>query len=131
MRLLLILLALSAPVTAAELELGAWTTHLISEQVNNDNRLMGVEWRGIEAATFINSFDDRSYALGYRFTAPGPFSVSVGLIDGYGENSKFFPITHSEVVAYVSLNATVPLSDHVAVRARVMGEVVMVSGVLY
>ena len=130
MRIMLLMLAMCGSLAAAELELGAYTTHMISDHVNNDNRLIGVEWRGIEAATFINSFNDRSYALGYRINAPGPFSVSVGAIEGYGENSKFFPITHSAVVAYLSVNLTVPLSDHVALRGRVMGEVVMVSGVL-
>ena len=124
------IILISIPASALELELGAYTHHLFPEDVNNDNRLVGLEWHSIEVATFANSFHDRSFALGYRFNGPGPLSVSVGAIHGYGSNSKVFPVTVGNVVAYSSFNVTVPVTDHFAVRGRVMGEVVMVSGVV-
>lgn len=128
----IILGVLNKDAQAAELELGAWTTHMISDNntINNDNRLVGVSYKGFEAATFINSFEDRSFALGYRIELPSIFSVSMGIIEGYGENSKHFPVRQSHTVFYASANATVEVMDHFAVRGRVMGEVFMMSGVV-
>jgi hypothetical protein len=79
--------------------IGMWSTHLddIGEGLS-PNYLIGVAWRGYFGATFINSFGDRSIAVGLqRSFSPGrdaPVSAAlgyrIGLITGYDE--RFFGI---------------------------------------
>jgi len=71
---------------------GMWTTHLKRDVVALDNNwVIGASYRGLFAATFLNSFGRRAYTAGIQrtlFTAePRPFGASigyrVGLVSGY------------------------------------------------
>jgi hypothetical protein len=78
---------------------GMWSTHLddIGEGLSS-NYLIGLAWRGYFGVTFINSFGDRSFAVGLqRSFSPGrdrPVTAALGyragLITGYDE--RFFGI---------------------------------------
>lgn len=129
-RVLALMVVLCGSVVAdkgVEVEIGAFTHHWISEDVNNDTELVGVYYRGFELGTMRNSFGDRSFIAGYRFELRHGFSVSVGGIYGYGENSKVYAIRFDEVVMYPSINYTHHLTDHLSIRARQMAEVSLVS----
>lgn len=129
MRIILILLMLSC-ANAEELEIGLVTHHWVTKGMNEDNRLVGVHYKGIEAASFINSFGDQSYLLGGRIDLPYNFSLSGGFIDGYGSNSKWFPVRIDDTVVYGSINYTLPVTEHVGVRFRQMGKLGMISLVI-
>lgn len=111
-------IAISMATQAAELEFGLITHHWKTRGLNENNHLVGVEWRGVEASTFVNSYEDRSYSLGYRFEIGLGWSVSVGAIHGYGENAKWFPIRAREMVFYPMINYTASISDHFSFRFR-------------
>lgn len=74
--------------------LGMWTVHFrdLGRGIEN-NWLVGVSWRGIYAATFINTFGDRAYSAGYQGIlarwSPGVIALGlgyrVGFITGYDE----------------------------------------------
>jgi hypothetical protein len=71
---------------------GMWTTHLNRDVVALDNNwVIGVSYRGVFAATFLNSFGRRAYTAGIQrtlfATEPRPFGASlgyrIGLVSGY------------------------------------------------
>jgi hypothetical protein len=71
-----------------------WTVHFRDwDRGVENNWLVGASWRGIYAATFINTFGDRAYAAGYQGMLlrwdPGVIAVGlgyrVGLVTGYDE----------------------------------------------
>lgn len=78
---------------ASRLYVGMWTTHLRDVRRGLDsNALIGLALKGYYGATFINSFGDRSFALGIEriwIRGEGSFSVSLGyragLVAGYDE----------------------------------------------
>lgn len=48
---------------------GMWTRHLLpgsNKRLSNVNRLIGFNYKGVFAATFLNSHKDRSYTLGLQ-----------------------------------------------------------------
>jgi hypothetical protein len=81
--------------------LGMWSTHIrdIAEGMS-PNSLIGFAWRGYFGATFINSFGDRSVAVGLQrnFSPSGQSAVTTalgyrfGLVTGYDD--RFFGIGH-------------------------------------
>jgi hypothetical protein len=81
--------------------LGMWSTHIrdIAEGMS-PNSLIGLAWRGYFGATFINSFGDRSVAVGLQrnFSPSGRSAVTTalgyrfGLVTGYDD--RFFGIGH-------------------------------------
>jgi hypothetical protein len=81
--------------------LGMWSTHIrdIAEGMS-PNSLIGLAWRGYFGATFINSFGDRSVAVGLQrnFSPSGQSAVTTalgyrfGLVTGYDD--RFFGIGH-------------------------------------
>ena len=73
---------------------GLWTTHFRDiKQGLTQNWLLGVNYRGAYAGTFVNSFGNRSFTAGIQRTvargAGGTFVPSagyrLGLVTGYGE----------------------------------------------
>ena len=132
-RAVVLMLALIGSVAAdkgIEVEIGAFTHHWVSEGVNNDTGLVAVSYRGFEVGTMRNSFGDRSYIAGYRFDLRRGFSLSVGAIYGYGENSIAYPVRFGETVMYPAVNYTHRLTDHLSIRARQMAEVTLISAVI-
>lgn len=113
-----------------EIEMGLATHHWVSDDLYEDNQLIGAGYHGWELATFVNSFGDRSYSAGYRWNGPGWLSVSSGLIHGYGENSNWFPLRVDEEVIYVVLNIEPTTNGPIGARLRVMGEATMLSVVV-
>jgi hypothetical protein len=82
----------SAPREPTRLYFGMWTTHLKHDVVALDNNwALGVSYRGVFAATFLNSFGRRAFAAGIQRTIAAmdarPLGVSlgyrVGLVSGY------------------------------------------------
>lgn len=76
------------------LYLGMWTVHFRDPGRGIENNwLVGVSWRGIYGATFINTFGNRSYSAGLQglLVRWNPGSVSLGLgyrigiLTGYDE----------------------------------------------
>lgn len=73
---------------------GGWSYHLRESETgynyNQDHQFFGVEYQNWVAATFINSFRDRTYALGYDFNWQYSEKVSYGVIAGmtYGYDDK-------------------------------------------
>lgn len=113
-----------------ELEVGAATHHWVSTDLYENNRLIGTGYNRWEAATFINSFGDRSYSASYRWPLFWAFSLSGGIIHGYGENADWFPVTLDDEVIFVTLNAETRASSVLNLRLRVLGEATMVSVVI-
>jgi hypothetical protein len=86
----------SGPATHAPLQIyvGMWTTHL-RDRANlvSRNDALGISYRHLFAATFINSFDKRAYAAGlqkeFARGRKGVFSASwggrLGAVYGYDE----------------------------------------------
>ena len=81
------------------LYLGMWTVHFRDPGRGIENNwLVGVSWRGIYGATFINTFGNRSYSAGFQGILarwnPGLISLGlgyrVGLLTGYDE--RFMPL---------------------------------------
>jgi hypothetical protein len=99
------------PALRTRIYLGMWSTHLRDlDRGLNDNALIGLAWRGYYAATFINSFGDRSVAAGIQrsFTRPqsrfatGAIGYRAGVLTGYDE--RFFGIGHiSPVLPFAQL----------------------------
>lgn len=87
----------SAPPAAlmrTRLYLGMWSTHLRDLGGGlHGNAVLGVAFRGFYAATFINSFGDRSLAAGIqrglttpqRGTLTAALGYRAGLVTGYDE----------------------------------------------
>lgn len=78
---------------------GMWSTHLRDiDRGLGANWLIGVSYRGFFAATFINSFGDRSLSIGLQRSFSSPraghvttaFGYRIGIITGYDE--RFFGI---------------------------------------
>ncbi|MFG1498432.1 hypothetical protein ABMA57_17495 [Saccharospirillum sp. HFRX-1] len=113
-----------------ELEVGAATHHWVSKGLQEDNQLLGVGYKYWEAATFINSFGDRSYSAGYRWALSKSFSVSTGVLHGYSDNADWFPLTIDEEVIFVTLNAETPTQSVLNMRVRLLGEATVVSVVI-
>lgn len=113
-----------------EIEMGLATHHWVSEDLFEDNQLVGAGYHGWEMATFVNSFGDRSYSAGYRWDWPGWLSLSSGVIHGYGENANWFPFRVDEEVIYVVFNIEPKISGPLSARLRIMGEATMVSVVV-
>lgn len=76
------------------LHVGMWTTHLSRPGRGLDaNWLVAVGWRGLYGGTFVNSFSDRSFAVGIERSmarsGDGPVATGVGyrlgLVTGYDE----------------------------------------------
>lgn len=82
--------------------LGMWSIHAdgtgeyFGDGRNNDqNHLLGIQYYGLTAGTFINSFDDRAYFTGlarevysHNFSEDTRFDISFkyGLLFGYGDD---------------------------------------------
>ncbi|PTY37224.1 hypothetical protein BGP77_08140 [Saccharospirillum sp. MSK14-1] len=113
-----------------EVEVGLVTHHWISDDLNDENRLVGAGYKNWELSTFVNSFGDRSYSAGYRWHLSRSFSVSSGVIHGYGENADWFPVTLDDEVIYLIVNAEPPVDGPLGLRLRLMGEATVVSLVL-
>ena len=111
LRLILLLVALGAPArplgavppspdsgkaktTERRIYFSMWTVHLLNREDRlQNNSLIAVSWDWAYAATFINSFDERSYSAGIQETVArrefGLVSLAagyrIGLITGYDE----------------------------------------------
>lgn len=120
----------SAAADKFEIEIGLTTHHWVSDDLYEDNQLIGAGYRGWELATFVNSFGDRSYSAGYRWRLSRSFSLSSGVIHGYGDNANWFPVRFDEEVIYLIFNAEPPLDEPLSLRLRVMGEATLVSVVV-
>lgn len=110
-----------------EIEVGVATHHWVSEDLQDDNQLVGAGYRRWELSTFINSFDDRSYSVSYRWELFWGFSLSTGIIHGYGDNADWFPVRIDDEVIFISANIEPMLDAPLSLRLRVMGEATMVS----
>lgn len=80
------------------------------EEWNENHDLVGLQYENFYAATYVNSYDKRSYSLGYMTdqkcldTKIGVcFSLSLGVVSGYEYNgSKILPyiLPHAQVQLY-------------------------------
>ena len=83
--LLSILLMLSASVGATSLTLGLSTNHFGENNYNNDNDLVMLEHSGLFVTTFMNSYNRRSVAAGYKLERGTilKYGAYVGVSSGY------------------------------------------------
>ena len=82
-----------------ELTFGGWSHHINTDtDYNETHDLIGVEYNDFQVFTFVNSYDYRSYGVGYTHTVTLVdkylfFGVSVGVVDGYETVEGFGRIT--------------------------------------
>ncbi len=86
--------------------LGMWTTHFLpgrNSRLNNINRLVGLNYEGIFAATFLNSHNNRTYTLGlqrviysqkFKYYTQIDAGYRIGAIWGYQKNSPIASLNH-------------------------------------
>jgi hypothetical protein len=117
----------AAPST---LNVGMWTRHVDRPGVDN-NALVGGTYRGVFAATFLNSFHERSYAAAMERHvargAAGPLSCSagyrLGIIHGY--DTRMSPLAgKSPVVPFVQAIGDVMWKNRIGVQASFCVKVV-------
>ena len=124
------------------IEYGVYTEHLVTDyyerdgvtyELNEDNKLIGLIVKqgkvSIEASTFINSYNSRSYSIGlgyevYRFEYLS-FGLSGGLIKGY-ENKQIPTNFYSDYSVYAAPYARLH-SDYGYVTIRALGEAINAS----
>lgn len=128
--LCLMLISRFAEADKFEIEMGLTTHHWVTEGLYENNQLVGAGFKNWELGTFVNSFGDRSYSAGYRWRLSRSFSLSTGVMHGYGDNAKWFPFRVNDEVIYVVFNAEPPVDGPLSLRLRVMGEATLVSVVV-
>lgn len=91
--------AAEAQVVDRRLYVGMWTVHFRDPGRGVENNwLLGLSWRGLFGATFVNTFGNRAYSAGYQGmlvswkAGAGSLGLGyrVGLVTGYDE--RFMPL---------------------------------------
>jgi hypothetical protein len=119
-----------------QLEAGLYTFHAFIKSedrytLNENNQFLSVAYRGAHAATFVNSYEYRSYALGYRWQVTEWFGFSVGAIHGYTpEHMPIAPIWIGEWMPFFAPDVSFMLADSIGLRARMLGNAYSFVGVL-
>lgn len=110
-----------------QLFLGMFTLHFDPDSLKNrnwNNQLLGLQINGLFFASLINSYDKRSWAVGfsrelYRKILSGYWSFAagyrVGLITGYENENTIFN-TNSEVVPFLDIHGQFTLRDHFGIE---------------
>lgn len=88
--ILLMLISLSA--SAADISIGIATTHFQEGNFNNNNELVAIRDQGLFVATMINSYGQRTYAMGGYREWPIIHDVRAGVSYGgmYGYCAEAF-----------------------------------------
>ena len=115
-KLIFFVLIYSQSPLAHEIFLGGISKHFGNENVTNENHeLVALEFNHIIGGTFINSYGNRSYLLGYSAEWNKDhwlsFHLAAGVVKGYSdEQYKYLPCFQSEVcpTAIVGLSVNTP-----------------------
>lgn len=119
MKYLLILL-LCAQVHAIDfsLERGLITTHIGGEHgaYNESNGFVGVRINGIEATTFINSYNVRAFTLGTYSPFDFPLGASIGFVKGYRKDRDEMKIFDAFYINNDTTFGISPYLQHTGIR---------------
>jgi hypothetical protein len=110
-------------------DVGVYTTHIYSDiEYNEDNDLIGIEYKignwYINAATFNNSFYNRSNAIGSGYniysTHNVDFDVIYGLVTGYKDEDGVddYTFCNDDVCVYAAprVSYTFDVSKHFSIK---------------
>jgi len=131
---LLFLLILSIPAYANEISISLYTDHLQEGRFHEDNQL--VAWRGDRyfAATFINSYQQRTYAIGSYWEGGNRFAygVNYGGVWGYcAESFRYGKVFNPDTCDQVLMPLVSPYVGYdgkdMTVKLLTMGSAVMVT----
>ncbi len=117
-------------VAADSLMLGLSTIHPLSDyDYNEDNSLVGVELGPFHFATFDNSYNVRSYAIGGQtdlYTYKNlDFKLRYGVVKGYEKDNFSVPVPCSgDLCIYGAPEAVFNINKHIGIGAGLFGEAV-------
>jgi hypothetical protein len=118
-------------VAETSITLGSPSYHLYSEDfTNSQHELILIQHDHLEFGTFINSYDRRTYAVGYTDQTDNDqlnLVWHVGLMYGY---TKFLGDTHEEdseskVYPYAALGVKYDFTEHHGVQILLFGDAVV------
>lgn len=114
LKIAMVALMLVSPIASANsLMLGGWSKHFVEKGANEDHKLIAAEYKNVVVGIFVNSFNNRSYLLGYDNYYDTDYlklGLITGVVKGYTSDNgafKHLVIGHDYapmVIPYLQVN---------------------------